>query len=781
MDTRDDEGLDGFSGAAVDERAGCDPNVDLQTDEDDWLSPRKLIRQAKSSDQELTIPNKMVKSRHKWIDEWNEKTLRVEKSARRADQQQDAEKRIAGRMSFPANISSRRQTRAGRKSVDVSTNVGAIVYGKPVSHPNVSDTATNESALARARAKIEGRKKSLQAAKVDSKTAIEEVTASTSPGNGRISLDRHEDAITKNDGRLGNSSTSDREEESISDALADIWAKRLKSANVNDASTVHDRIENEQVNIVPEDATKKKKNNNCNNSSIKISSSNDSEHADNSSTDNRSQYASKRVENIYDSRVVADAMAKVSKAALGSLISIQGRHENDEKVESSEIRKQIETPLDVSHYETKYSKNILEEDDLDQKARDILTDRSFSVTLVEETKSVENENSMFQGQTNLKSLVAQSNDDGEVSNSSSCSHSVTASFCSDDESTAGGRLWQKAAKEAELFSYKPTDGPLSLAPKRKSKAFRKLTERRMIPSTPPGEPKSLLRKYQGKADHDLIGTKCTTQVDVGSKQISTKFDQYRATAVVVLAILLGFLPSVFSQATCHFATGGVAVDGEGVEFDLHFGLWKYTPIENSFQGYNHCQPYSDQFYSSIPVFPRLCGLLGLTLGTIPLLVILNHLRLSNCNETFWNISIQMLVFGSACQLGTFIMFLYGVCQGFQCNIGPGANAAFVSALVWLIMAVEMKTNSPFSSPISLSDAGIVLIEKNRPYLLNELDTFVSKVAGNTKFKQNDITRRPESAMSTNHDNGPNRLAPNDETGLIDGRNTNYQPPYVVIV
>lgn len=96
----------------------------------------------------------------------------------------------------------------------------------------------------------------------------------------------------------------------------------------------------------------------------------------------------------------------------------------------------------------------------------------------------------------------------------------------------------------------------------------------MIPSTPMGEPRSSLRKYHRKTDDNLMETKYGEQIDVGLKHLPTKFDLYQATMVVVLTVLFGFLPSIFSQVTCNFPTGGVMVDGKGMKFDLHYGLWK---------------------------------------------------------------------------------------------------------------------------------------------------------------------------------------------------------------
>lgn len=43
--------------------------------EEDWLSPQKLIVQATSSEQEFTMPKKMVKSHHKRIKQVNKKTI----------------------------------------------------------------------------------------------------------------------------------------------------------------------------------------------------------------------------------------------------------------------------------------------------------------------------------------------------------------------------------------------------------------------------------------------------------------------------------------------------------------------------------------------------------------------------------------------------------------------------------------------------------------------------------------------------------------------------------
>lgn len=56
------------------------------------------------------------------------------------------------------------------------------------------------------------------------------------------------------------------------------------------------------------------------------------------------------------------------------------------------------------------------------------------------------------------------------------------------------------------------------------------------------------------------------------------------TCIGLIGLAFGFLGSFFVQSSCHFLTATVVVGGNAEQFDLHYGLWKYTPLSSAFEG-----------------------------------------------------------------------------------------------------------------------------------------------------------------------------------------------------
>ncbi len=176
------------------------------------------------------------------------------------------------------------------------------------------------------------------------------------------------------------------------------------------------------------------------------------------------------------------------------------------------------------------------------------------------------------------------------------------------------------------------------------------------------------------------------------------------------------MPCLYSQSTCHFLTGEASVGGDEIDFALYYGLYKYTPIDSAmFFGYE-CLPYDPKYNFNPPVIPRLIGIVGLVLGTIPLIVIGVHLQYSVTSKILWVGSMWMLYFGCCTQLATLLsLFLSDLCQdGVTCKMGPGAWAAVVCAISWLTLSIEMKINSPLIQPVK--SEGVVVIEKDSLFM-----------------------------------------------------------------
>jgi len=91
---------------------------------------------------------------------------------------------------------------------------------------------------------------------------------------------------------------------------------------------------------------------------------------------------------------------------------------------------------------------------------------------------------------------------------------------------------------------------------------------------------------------------------------------------------------------------------------------------------------------------NLCGVMTLLLGSFALSVVALHIWTSFSHRVIWKCSMWMSYGASLCQVVTFILFATSVC-GVGCSMGSSVwSAVLLSALIWLVLAFEMKVNTP---------------------------------------------------------------------------------------
>jgi len=162
----------------------------------------------------------------------------------------------------------------------------------------------------------------------------------------------------------------------------------------------------------------------------------------------------------------------------------------------------------------------------------------------------------------------------------------------------------------------------------------------------------------------------------------------------LIGLAFGFLGSFFVQSSCHFLTAKVVVGGNAEEFDLHYGMWKYTPLNSAFDGYSYCYKYDGQFTNDTPFVPRIVGLVALLLGVYTLAVLWVYLVLGRTNHVHWKRAIYASGVSGIFQALTMLFFAGSVCHRNKCSVGPGAAVSFVSTLTWFVLAFEMHYNTP---------------------------------------------------------------------------------------
>jgi hypothetical protein len=193
--------------------------------------------------------------------------------------------------------------------------------------------------------------------------------------------------------------------------------------------------------------------------------------------------------------------------------------------------------------------------------------------------------------------------------------------------------------------------------------------------------------------------------DTDAIVLHATFAQKRVKVVQLLffgliGILLGYLGSFFVQSSCHFLNVSVVVGAGAEVFVLHYGLWKYTPIDSAYQGYSYCTEYDDEYTSDVPLIPRVAGICCMVSGAYALIVLWTYLIFGKATYKLWNWAIIMATLACLGQALTFSFITGSLCKRYQCSLGPGGYLSLFSSLGWFILAFEMYYNKPMSMMMS---------------------------------------------------------------------------------
>ncbi|KAG7367924.1 hypothetical protein IV203_030667 [Nitzschia inconspicua] len=255
----------------------------------------------------------------------------------------------------------------------------------------------------------------------------------------------------------------------------------------------------------------------------------------------------------------------------------------------------------------------------------------------------------------------------------------------------GGRLWRMAEVEARNNSDRPV-----------SPQARKFAESIMARTRSRADPDALVDNGSNMGG-DAMETpsrsmiKLTTDEDVGIIE-STALARKRVRVVQLLGaglvtFLISFMGGFWIQSSCHFVSTQVEVGENGEEFSLHFGLWKYTPVDSVFQGYSYCSQYDDEFVNDGPWFGRLTSNLALIGGAFSLLVLWIYLVFGRCIHKLWKGAVITAGLSGVLQLLSLSIFAGPVCAG-GCRLGPGGYVSILAGCFYLFLAHEMHYNAP---------------------------------------------------------------------------------------
>lgn len=164
-------------------------------------------------------------------------------------------------------------------------------------------------------------------------------------------------------------------------------------------------------------------------------------------------------------------------------------------------------------------------------------------------------------------------------------------------------------------------------------------------------------------------------------------------SIGLAAFLIGFLGGFWVQSSCHFFSAVVQVGQNAETFHLHFGLWKYSPIDSAFQGYTYCSHY-DKNTTPGPWLGRAASLIGLFGGAFALCVLWIYLVLGRCSRGVWKAAVVSAGISGALQLSTLSVLAGPMCQQGECTLGPAGVLSIVTSCVYFILAFEMHYNTP---------------------------------------------------------------------------------------
>ena len=187
--------------------------------------------------------------------------------------------------------------------------------------------------------------------------------------------------------------------------------------------------------------------------------------------------------------------------------------------------------------------------------------------------------------------------------------------------------------------------------------------------------------------------------DDGAFIMTTSLARKRVRVVQLLCIgllglLFGFLGSFYVQSSCHFISAQVEVGQNEKTFELHYGLWKYTPLESAFQDYTYCTGYDSQYTYDAPFIPRVAGVIALLLGGYSMITLWVYLIFGKASRLTWMGAVIVGALAGIFQGLTLIFYTGHVCQRNECTLGPGAIISAVSAVFWFISSFEMYYNTP---------------------------------------------------------------------------------------
>lgn len=268
----------------------------------------------------------------------------------------------------------------------------------------------------------------------------------------------------------------------------------------------------------------------------------------------------------------------------------------------------------------------------------------------------------------------------------------------DFDCSEGGRMW----REAQLQAANSKDKPLSPRAKKFAESIMARTRSR-------ADPDALLNN---SSTVEAIDQPTRSMINVNAQEEgrfieSTAVAKKRGRVVQLLTIgllsfFVAFLGGILVLSSCYFVSAAIPGGDDGEEYDLQFGLWRYSPVDSASQGYNYCTNYDGNFIAEEPWYGRLASLIALIGGGYSLSVLWLYLLLGRYVKKTWNIAVRAAAASGFLQLSTLSILSGTVCQEQVCTLGPAGMISVAAGCFYFVLAHEMYFNAPIED-ISASD------------------------------------------------------------------------------
>lgn len=168
-------------------------------------------------------------------------------------------------------------------------------------------------------------------------------------------------------------------------------------------------------------------------------------------------------------------------------------------------------------------------------------------------------------------------------------------------------------------------------------------------------------------------------------------------AIGLLAFLIAFLGGFLVLSSCHFVSVEMQVGENAEEYNIHFGLWKYSPVDSATQGYTYCSSYSGDVSSYVPWFGRICSLFALLGGGFSIGVLWLYLVFGVFMNHIWKVAVYTAAISGVMQASTLSILVSTICKEQVCTLGPAGMISIVAGSFYFVLACAMFLNSPLDN------------------------------------------------------------------------------------